>query len=71
MQEGKVVVWGGFTSSWGKKRSEKQGRKGKLYPTERRIPENSKEKEEGLIQWTVQKIEENNRMGKTRDLPEN
>ena len=28
MQEGKVVVQGGFTNSWGKKRSERKGRKG-------------------------------------------
>ena len=30
-QEGKVVVWGGFTSSQGKERSEKQGRKGNTF----------------------------------------
>ena len=40
-----------------KKRSERQGRKGKIYPTECRVPENSKEK-----------VEEKSRMGKTRDL---
>ena len=28
-QEGKVVAWGGFTNSWGKKRSKKQREKGK------------------------------------------
>ena len=44
MQEGKMVVWGGFTNSWGKKRSKKQGRKGKVYLTECRVPENSKER---------------------------
>ena len=43
-QEGKVVVWVGFTNSWGKKRSGRQERKGKIYPTECRIPENSKER---------------------------
>jgi len=32
-QEGKVIIWGGFTNSWRMKRSEKQGRKGKVYPT--------------------------------------
>ena len=44
MQEGKMVVWGGFTNSWGKKRSKRQRRKGKIYPTECRVPENSKER---------------------------
>ena len=27
MQKGKVVVWGGFTHSWGKKKSKRRGRK--------------------------------------------
>ena len=39
MQKSKIAVWGGFTNSWGKKRNEKQGRKGKIYPTECRVPE--------------------------------
>ena len=26
-----MVIWGAFTNSWGKKRSEKQGRKGNIY----------------------------------------
>ena len=42
MQKGKMVVWGGLTNSW-EKRNEKQKRKGKLYPTECRVSENSKE----------------------------
>ena len=32
------------------RRSEKQGRKGKVHPTKRRVPENSKERQEGLLQ---------------------
>ena len=46
----KVVVWGGFTNSWGKKRSEKQGKRRKIYPTECRIAEKSKERWEGFFQ---------------------
>ena len=49
MQEGKVVVWGGFTKSWRKKRSKRQGGQGKIYPTEGRIPENSEERQGLLI----------------------
>ena len=41
MQEGKVVVWGGRTNSW-EKRNERHRRKGKIYPTECRVPQNSK-----------------------------
>ena len=44
MQERKVVVGGGFTNSRGKKRSERQVRKGKIYSTEYRVLENSKER---------------------------
>ena len=43
-KKGKLVVWGGLTNSWDKKRSEKQRRKGKICPYECRIPKNSKER---------------------------
>ena len=42
MQEGKVVAPGGFTSSCKKKRNERQERK--IYSSECRVPENSKQK---------------------------
>ena len=58
----------GLTNSWGKKRNKRQRRKGKLYLFECRVPKNSKEWKESLPQWSMQKIEENNRMGKTRDI---
>ena len=44
IQKGKMAVRGGFTNSYEKKGSEKQRRKGKIYPFECRIPENSKER---------------------------
>ena len=44
MQESKVVVWEGLTKSWEKKRSERQMRKGKIYPLECRVSETSKER---------------------------
>ena len=37
-------VWGGLTNSFQKERSEKQRRKGKIYPFEYRVPKNSKER---------------------------
>ena len=43
MQQGKIVVWEGFIHSWRKKRSKKQGKKEKVYPTKRRVPKNSRE----------------------------
>ena len=39
-----MVAWGGLTNSCEKKRSERQRRKGKIYPSEFRIPKNSKDK---------------------------
>ena len=44
MQKGKVVVWGGLTNSWEKKRREKQRRKGKIYPPECRVPKTTKKR---------------------------
>ena len=40
----KKAVWGGLTNSCEMKGSEKQRRKGKIYPLECRIPKNSKER---------------------------
>jgi len=42
-QKGKMVVSGGLTNSCEKKRSERQRRIGKIYPSECRVPKNSKE----------------------------
>ena len=44
MQKGKMVVAGGLTNSWEKKRLERQRRKGRVYPFECRVPKNSKER---------------------------
>ena len=43
-KKSKMAVWGGLTNSCEKKRSEKQRRKGKIYPSECRVPKNSKER---------------------------
>ena len=44
MQKSKLAAWGGLTNSSDKKRSKKQRRKGKIYPSECRVPKNSKER---------------------------
>ena len=44
MQKSKMAVWGGLTNSCEMKRSEKQMRKGKIYPFECRVPKNSKKR---------------------------
>ena len=38
MQKSKMAVWGGFINNCEKKRHEKQRRKGKIYPSECRVP---------------------------------
>ena len=43
-KKGKMVVSGGLTNSCEKKRSERQRRIGKIYPSECRVPKNSKER---------------------------
>ena len=62
-----MAVWGGLTNSCEKKRSKKQRRKGKIYPFECRVPKNNKEKQEAVLSDQCKEIEENNRVGKTRD----
>ena len=44
MKKSKMAVWGGLTNSCAKKRSEKQRRKGKIFPFECRVPKDSKER---------------------------
>ena len=39
-----------------------------MHPTERTVPENSKETEEGFLNEQCREIKENNTMGNTRDL---
>ena len=68
MQKSKMAVWGGLTNSCEKKRSETQTRKGKIYPFECRVLKNSKEKKKAFLSNQCKEVEENNRMGKTRDL---
>ena len=59
-----MVVCGGLTNSCEKKSSEKQRRKGKIYPFECRARRDKK----AFLSNQCKEIEENNRMGKTRDL---
>ena len=66
-----MAVWGGLTNSCEKKRSEKQRRKGKierynhLNAEFQRIARRDKK---AFFSDQCKEIEENNRMGKTRDF---
>ena len=45
-----------------------QKRKGKIYPSECRVPQNIMRDKKDFLSDQHKEIEENNRMGKTRDL---
>ena len=63
-----MAAWGGITNSCEKKRSEKQRKKGKIYPFECRVPKNTRRDKTAFLSDQCKEIEENNRIGKTRDL---
>ena len=68
MQKGKIVVSGGLTKSCEKKGSKKQKRKGKIYPFEYSFQRMARRHKETFLSDQCKEIEENNRMGKTRDF---
>ena len=68
MPKTKRAVWGGLTVSCEKKRSEKHRRKGKIYLSELRVAKNKMKDKTAFLSDQCKEIEENNRMGKTRDL---
>ena len=51
-----------------RREAEDKRRKGKINPSECRVPKDYKEREESLPQQSMQRNSENKRMGKTRDL---
>ena len=63
-----MAVWGGLTNSCEKKRSEKQRKKRKIYPSECRVRKNRRRDKKVFLSDQCKEIEENNRMGKTRGL---
>ena len=66
MLKGKMVVRVGLKNSWKKKkkreRSERQRRKGKIYPSECRVPEKTARRDKkSILSEKRKEIEENNR----------
>ena len=68
MQEGKTVVWEGLTNSYEKKRSERQGGKERYTHLNAELQRIAGEIRKPSSVINAKKIEENNRMGKTRNL---
>ena len=67
MQKSKMAVWGGLTNSCEKKRSKKQGEKEKYKHLNVEFQRISRRDKKAFLSNQCKEIEENNRMGKTRD----
>ena len=61
MQKSKMAVWAGLTNSCEKK-SEKQRRKGKIFPFECRVSKNIRRDKKAFLRDKCKGIEENNRI---------
>ena len=63
-----MAVWGGLTNSCEKKRSEKQRRKGKIKHQNAEFQRIARRDKKAFLSDQCKEIEENNRVGNTRDL---
>ena len=63
-----MAVWGGLTNSCEKKRSKKQRRKGKIQRLNAKFQRIARRDKKAFLSDQCKEIEENNRMGKTREL---
>ena len=63
-----MAVWGGLTNSCEKKRGKKQRRKGKIQHPNAEFQRIARRDKKSFFSDQCKEIEENNRMGKTRDL---
>ena len=63
-----MAVRGALTNSCKNKRSKKQRRKGKIYPFEYRVQRIARRYKKAFLTDQCKETEENNGMGKTRDL---
>ena len=68
MQKGKMVVWGGLTNSWEKKRSKGKGEKERYTHLNAEFQRIAKRDEKEFLTDQCKEIEENNRVGKIKDL---
>ena len=63
-----MAVWGGLTNSCEKKRNEKQRRKVRYKHLNAEFQRIARRDKKAFLSDLCKEIEENNRMGKTRDL---
>ena len=63
-----MAVWGGLTNSCEENRSEKQRRKGRIQHLNAEFQRIERKDKKAFFSDQCKEIEENNRMGKTREL---
>ena len=68
MQKSKMAVWRGITSSCEKKRSQSKGEKERYTRLNAEIQRIARRDKKAFLSDQCKEIEENNRIGKTRDL---
>ena len=68
MQKSKIAFWGGLTNSCEKKRSENKGEKERYKHMNAEFQRIARRDKKAFLSDQCKEIEEDNRMGKTRDL---
>ena len=68
MKKSKMAVWGGLTNSCEKKRTKKKRRKERYSHLNAEFQIIARRDKKAVLSDQCKEIEENNRMGKTRDL---
>ena len=68
MQTSKMAVWGGLTNSCEKKRSQSKGAKERYKHLIAEFQRIAKRDKKAFLSKQCKEIEENNKMGKARDL---
>ena len=63
-----IVIWGGLTNSWEKKRSESKGEAERYTQLKAEFQRIARRDKKAFLSEEIEEIEENSRMGKTRDL---
>ena len=63
-----MVVWGGLTNSWHKKRSKRQRKRERYSQLKAEFQKTARRDKKGFLSDQCEEIEENNRKGKTRNL---
>ena len=68
IQKGKMVVWGGLTNSWEKKRSKRERRKQRHTHLNAKFQRIARRNKKAFLSDQYKEVQENNRMEKTRYL---